>query len=330
MRHKKTGLLIILLVVVSLIPLSEADDTDVDPLIDEGYILDQMQTENGFFYPVSLNNPAAQKFTPAISPLAKVRLLIRYEGDFAPSPSQLIQVSIRKFLDGEDLTSVKIPATMVETEETWVNFDFDDITITPEEPYYIVLESLISQGEIYWFSMQNMDTDMYDRGEAYYLDSSGSIVSWEMFPGFTDFCFKSYSYAGKIPDLSCHAVFGWPDQQPGGTLSDDFSIRNIGDSHSLLNWEIVSFPEWGNWTFTPSSGFDLEPEDGELTISVTVEVPDDENQAFSGEIVVANSQDETDTAVIPVSLSTEKAKVFSWMDQLPWVIQWVLDVLFGL
>jgi hypothetical protein len=151
------------------------------------------------------------------------------------------------------------------------------------------------------------------------------MVNWVKFPDYTDFCFKTYSYAGKIADLSCHTVFGWPDQVPGGTITDEFTIRNIGDENSLLNWEVQSCPEWGNWTFDPSSGVDLEPEDGPLSVTVNVDVPDEQNTDFSGEIILVNSNNLEDTATIPVSMSTEKAKGFHMFDHLPWFVQWVIE-----
>jgi hypothetical protein len=327
MKNKKTGVFIVLMLMVAVIPLATGEPRQMDGTTDEGYILDQMQTDDGFYSPVTMDNPVAQSFKPALTPLAKVRLLVRLEGQIIQGPSQQIQVSIRKYVDGADLTTVTIPASDLTTEQTWVNFDFDDITVTPEDTYYIILSAILTQGEIRWFSMQNMDMDLYERGEAWYLDTSQTVVKWVMYPDYTDFCFKTYSYAGKISDLDCHTVFGWPDQQAGGRVSDEIIIRNIGDSHSLLNWEIASYPEWGNWTFDPALGFDLEPEDGELSIGVTVDVPNEQDMDFTGEITIVNSEDENDVAVVPVSMSTEKHKFFSWISHLPWFLQYILEKL---
>ena len=141
MRYTKTGFIIFILFLSMVIPVTIAIDQQAEEIADEGYILDQIQTNDGFYYGIIQGTPAAQRFKPTITPLAKVRLLIRFEGDVIVSPSEQIQVSIREVLDGPDLTSVRVQATEIGTEESWVNFDFDDITINPDDTYFIVLQS---------------------------------------------------------------------------------------------------------------------------------------------------------------------------------------------
>ena len=106
------------------------------------------------------------------------------------------------------------------------------------------------------------------------------------------------------PDLDCDGSITWTDVIPGGTVTDTFTIENIGDPGSLLDWEIASYPTWGTWSCSPANGIDLKPEDGALTINVDVVAPNEQNKNFSGEIRIVNSEDSTDYCTIDVSLAT--------------------------
>ena len=113
------------------------------------------------------------------------------------------------------------------------------------------------------------------------------------------------------PDLDCDGSLGWTDVKPSDTVTGSFTVENIGDSGSKLDWEIAEEPNWGTWTFTPKEGNDLTPEDGSITVQVSVIVPDEQNQEFSGEVKMVNKDDSSDYCIIPVSLTTPKNKAFS-------------------
>jgi hypothetical protein len=108
----------------------------------------------------------------------------------------------------------------------------------------------------------------------------------------------------EVPDLDCDGVLNWEDIEPGSTVTGEFTVENIGDPGSLLDWEIESYPEWGNWTFTPSSGTDLTPEDGVITIDVEVVAPD-EGEEFTGEVKIVNSNDPDDFCIIDATLKDQ-------------------------
>ena len=115
-----------------------------------------------------------------------------------------------------------------------------------------------------------------------------------------------------VPDLYCIGSLSWTDVKPGSTVTDTFKVQNVGDPGSLLDWEITEWPQdWGTWTFTPSSGEDLTPEDGSVTIEVEVVAPDEKNEEFSGEVKVVNLEDPDDFELIDVSLSTPRNKAFN-------------------
>ena len=105
------------------------------------------------------------------------------------------------------------------------------------------------------------------------------------------------------PDLNCEGDLSWTEVVPNSTVTGNFIVENIGDSYSLLEWEISEYPDWGTWTFTPSNGDGLTPENGALTVEVEVTVPE-EKQDFTGELKVVNKNDPDDYCIIDVTLST--------------------------
>ena len=114
-----------------------------------------------------------------------------------------------------------------------------------------------------------------------------------------------------IPDLECDGSISWTDVKPGDTVTGNFTVENVGDSGSELDWEVSEYPEWGDWTFTPSQGDDLTPEDEKVTVQVSVVAPDEEEQEFSGQVTVVNKNNAGDYDVIDVSLATPKNKVIN-------------------
>ena len=137
------------------------------------------------------------------------------------------------------------------------------------------------------------------------------------------------------PDLSCAGSLSWTNVKPGETVEGSFTVENIGESDTLLDWEVVDWPsDWGIWTFTPLNGDNLTPEDGELTINVSVVAPDEKNSEFTGEVKVVNKENSSDFCIVDVSLSTPKNKLFnfnfrliSWLLERFPILQKMLDVL---
>jgi len=109
-----------------------------------------------------------------------------------------------------------------------------------------------------------------------------------------------------IPDLECNGKLSWIDVKPESNVAGNFTVENVGDPTSELFWEILEYPEWGNWTFTPSSGTNLKPEEGPVEIEVEIEAPDETNTEFFGEIKIVNSENPEDYEIIQVSLSTPR------------------------
>jgi hypothetical protein len=105
-------------------------------------------------------------------------------------------------------------------------------------------------------------------------------------------------------DLSCDGSLVWSDVKPGAMVTGSFTVQNIGKALSNLSWEITSWPEWGTWTFSKQNGQNLTPEQGAVTITISVLAPDKKKTEFSGQITVVNSHNSSDVETIPVSLVT--------------------------
>jgi len=108
--------------------------------------------------------------------------------------------------------------------------------------------------------------------------------------------------------LKCEGSISWNKVCPRDEVTDIFIVKNSGDPYSILDWEIAEYPDWGTWTFTPSTGEDLTPEDSPVTIEVTVTAPNEQNKDFSGQIKIVNSNNHDEYDIISISLSTPKNK----------------------
>jgi len=107
-----------------------------------------------------------------------------------------------------------------------------------------------------------------------------------------------------IPTLDCTGSLSWTEVEPGATVTGEFTVENVGEDGSLLDWEIDSYPDWGsNWTFDPDGGTDL-PKGAPITVDVELVAPDEEDTEFEGEIVLVNSDDPDNTCIIDAALVT--------------------------
>ena len=109
---------------------------------------------------------------------------------------------------------------------------------------------------------------------------------------------KSNIFFDPEPDLDCDGDLSWVYPEPGSTLTGTLTVENIGDAGSLLDWEIVEWPDWGTWTFTPSSGDDLTPEDGAVSVNVEAFYP---GGPIYGEIKIVNCENPDDFCIISIS-----------------------------
>jgi peptidase C10-like protein/Spi protease inhibitor len=181
-----------------------------------------------------------------------------------------------------------------------------------------------------WDAGHNLVIDGYNTDEYYHLNFGwgGSYDAWYLLPD--ELPYDLTVIEGIIvdimnndagPDLDCNGALSWVDIKPGDVVTGSFTVENIGDPASELDWEIESHPEWGTWTFTPLNGDDLTPEDGAITVEVSVVAPDKKNKEFDGGIKIVNREASGDQCYIQVSLATPRIKdtgqsLFQFLERL--------------
>ena len=103
-----------------------------------------------------------------------------------------------------------------------------------------------------------------------------------------------------------------------------FTIENAGGQGSILNWQIHSYPNWGNWIITPESGTNLES--GETaTVDVDVVAPNEPESDFSGSIKVVDIENSENYDTVSVTLSTPKNKALHTLPIFYQFIQRILE-----
>jgi hypothetical protein len=165
-----------------------------------------------------------------------------------------------------------------------------------------------------WTVGHNLVIDGYNTNNYYHLNFGwgGSYNGWYIIPD--DLPYELTVIEGVIidilsedtgtPDLTTSGSLEWTDVIPYETVTSSFTVSNIGETGSNLDWQISEWPSWGTWTFTPSSGSNLKPEDGPVTVNVEVMVPSQEGQLYTGEVTVINIDNNSDYSTLPVTLET--------------------------
>ncbi len=124
------------------------------------------------------------------------------------------------------------------------------------------------------------------------------VTNWD--PDIGNFLYyNQLSFA----ELETNGSLYWDNVAPGEVLHGSFTVRNSGEPQSSLNWSISATPSWGTWTITPYSGEGLTPEQGPVTVQVTVVAPSSGGPSFQGEITVVSQDDPGDVDSVPVSLT---------------------------
>lgn len=252
----------------------------------------------------------AQSFKPTKKYLTRVELKI-HQGIY-PSNTDLI-FSIKEEVDGRDLTHLKIRYEEINSSDNnssyWFNFDFPDISLNVDNEYFIVVR--IAYNDLYygyaWDTCLNSDIiDHYPNGSMW-INNLNEDFGW--IESIHDACFITYGYNDNysFPDLECEGSLLWEEKNPGEILSGNFEIKNIGDYNSKLDWEIYEYPIWGEWSFNPIEGYNLNGNET-VNVKVTVVAPTDKESYFSGFIKIVNKNNDNDCDVIPVTITTSKIK----------------------
>jgi hypothetical protein len=164
-----------------------------------------------------------------------------------------------------------------------------------------------------WTMGHNLVVDGYNTDGFYHLNFGwgGTYNGWYLLPD--EIPYGLTVLEGVIVDIMnnqagsrvrCNGTLQFTNITPGATLTGCFTVENAGVANSSLNWQITSNPDWGTWTFSPSSGTALTPEQGPKTINVSVVAPSRKNKDYSGYIKVANTENPDDCYIIQISLTT--------------------------
>ncbi|MBN1861148.1 MAG: C10 family peptidase [Candidatus Thermoplasmatota archaeon] len=185
-----------------------------------------------------------------------------------------------------------------------------------------------------WTVGHNVVVDGYNTDEYYHINFGwgGPYNGWYLIPDELPYdltviegLIVDILKNTAIPDLTCDGALEWTNVTPNETVTGSFTVSNIGEAGSNLDWEITGWPTWGEWTFTPLDGNNLKPEDGPTAVTAQVVVPNVENHLFTGQITITNKEDPSDDATVPVSLQTglkTHEKLFcngslTWVDVKP-------------
>lgn len=208
--------------------------------------------------------------------------------------------------------------------QAYQRFAFDDIELLDDDNpdvYERVQDNIINGLPVHlavvnegWTAGHNLVIDGYNEDGYYHLNFGwgGSYDGWYKLP--EELPYELTVLEGVIvdiiddnddSDLHGEGVLFWPDIKPGSTVEDSFRIENVGDPGSEIDWEIIVWPDWGDWTFDPISGEDLTSGAGPLTIDVSVDVPNRRNKDYNGYVKVIDIDNSVNSCIIHVSLSTQ-------------------------
>jgi len=151
----------------------------------------------------------AQSFKPTKDTLTKIELFLGKNtraraknfigfilSKFQKSPKSTsglgeLTVSIRKSLDGPDLTVSTIYKEDVNSDKGWISIDINDITLEIFETYYIVCRCIGDSSEKNYYNWGYSSSDSYKKGSGFIsIDSSSS---WSNFFN-KDFTFRTYGF----------------------------------------------------------------------------------------------------------------------------------------
>lgn len=221
------------------------------------------------------------------------------------------------------------PVNLVSQDDFYIYLSFSNggqpIDRTSEVPVLLgsrqnkIVKSSAEPGESYY----KEGSSWYDLYDYVFNDSSWDETA--------NFCIKGLTGESNQPepDLQCEGELNWNNIKPGSSTTDSFIVRNVGQSGSELNWEITELPEWGEWSFSPTSGTNLKPENGDIYVQVTVKAPSEKEKEFTGEIKVINKYNPSDYEIIPVSLITPRynALKFNFLERITHQFPFLQEIL---
>jgi hypothetical protein len=199
------------------------------PYVDE---LDQSMTDYDGSLPLGRTNifgyyanlSIAQSFVPQMEVLTRTFFLM------ARNTSTIYPcfLAVRDNLTAKDLAVVPaepsefpiVNGTPTEEQLAWIEFDFDDLWVTPGQTYYIVVYTANITENYYWISGNG--TNIYQNGTVYLSLNDGQ--NWTELVD-ADGCFKTYGLHETYLQIT----------KKGG-LGPSFVIKNVGN---YTAWDVT-------------------------------------------------------------------------------------------
>jgi len=151
-------------------------------------------------------------------------------------------LSIRSTLTGSDLTSVSIAGSQVSEYSKWIEFDFTDISIIPNQMYYLVCRTPGGSAINYYCCLFQINNP-YQGGEVWGSLNSGATWDIIEYPGYPDpdGCFKIYGLdqTPNIPNI---------DGPPQGNEGIEYTYKFSAIDPE--NHDVFYFVVWGDNTNT--------------------------------------------------------------------------------
>ncbi len=179
--------------------------------------LDQEQLISDDVEYIFNNAIIAQSFKPVRGNLTHIKLLLSKRGTVAFN----LSVGIRSNIVGADLVSTIVSNSTVTDEEKWVQINFSNALLQPEETYYIVCTAYDGNinNSYCWYASGN---DTYNRGLKYFSHNNG--LNWFQ-DDEKDLCFQTFSKRLDNPlGFKIHYIDGERSQI-------SYGIKNIGESN---------------------------------------------------------------------------------------------------
>jgi hypothetical protein len=209
--------------------------------------LDQSQTICDAYLSIGLspdipaNMSLAQSFIPQKEVLTRVQLYMA-KGAAASYPCV---VAIREDLYGENLVAASInpdefPVFNNLDDLEWIEFDFDDILLTPGETYYMV--GYTAKVADNFYVCGGTESDLYPDGNIFYSLNGGK--SWVPVPD-SDACFKTYGSKTNLgPDTP--TIKGPTSGKIGKEYEYTFVTIDPEDDdvYYWIDWGDQTFEEW--------------------------------------------------------------------------------------
>jgi hypothetical protein len=208
---------------------SQRSGTTESRYVDE---LDQSMTDYDGSLPLGRTNifgyyanlSIAQSFIPQMEVLTRTYFLMARN----TSTTHPCFLAIRDNLTSKDLAVVSVEpsefpivnGTPTEEQLAWIEFNFDDLWVTPGQTYYIVVYTANTTDNYYWISGNG--TNIYPNGTVYLSVNDGQ--TWSEFTD-ADGCFKTYGLHETFLQITMKGGFG-----------PSFVIKNIGN---YTAWDVT-------------------------------------------------------------------------------------------